>query len=1282
MLILIASAIASPPEEWETWVRAGHPEWACVQAETPLCAWPGSFALDARADGASFVLGVRVDKDSEVALPGGREAWPETVRAGGRDVVVLDRGGVPTAVLPAGTWRLEGTYRWTAMPQGLTIPAALGIVRVRVAGQEITTPRIDGGVLRLGTGDAPGESRLELDVLRHVVDGVPAVVETRVVVRAAGASREVDLGKVLLDNTRAVAIKAELPARLGPEGELVIQARPGTWTVQVDAVVQGPLTGLTMREMPAPWPENEYWAVTTDDAVRAVTLAGPPGVDPGRTPLADDWKGLPTFRVSAGQVLGFAELRRGQPNPPPNRLDLRRELWLDFDGDGITTRDSFHGQLNRGWRLDLLAPGVLGHAAEAGEDQVVTVGDGGATGVELRDQALNLLAESRTESTASLLGTSALPAVGWATDVHSLATTIHLPTGWSLVHADGVDHAPGSLVERWSLLDAVLCLLITLASFRLGGPLAAITGLGAAVLTRQVGYAPGWSWLVLLVIANLAPVLGRRGRVVATLVVIGILVAVTPAVTVGLLSVAQREPAFQAVGDLQSPNDGDFGRAGTSGPSSGLQDHYVELLVEKKADQKTRNISVQKDATEAVQTGPGVPGWRGEVYSLDWDGPVEADHTMRLVLLSPWGQRAMVIAGFVLLAVSTWASARRVLPRILPAAALAILLVPRAHAEDTPPAPPAAPWEVDAVTARLAPTACPECVSVPRLSVRVDGDRLRILAEVHASAAGTWALPGPATSWMPADVRVDGAPAYAMTRRADGFVLLRVDPGVHRVEIEGQVETAVALQFGLPPKHLDVDAPGWVVDGVRPDGSAEASLSLARMSGDSATTELSPRVEVHRFLDLGFPWRIRTTVSRVGTGDRPVSLKVPLLDGEAVTDDGFVVKDGAVAISLGQTGEVQWLSTLAPVDALTLKAAEGVAWTELWEISCSPVYACTIDGLPPLSYVQDGAWSPRFRPWPGESLTLHVARREAAEGQTLTVDGAELTWKPGPRVTLGTLELSVRSSQGGALPVTFPAGTSVVGVTIDGKARPMEGKDGRIELPLQPGHQALTVEVQLPWTLASGARLPTVELGAPAVNLRTTVTPPQGRWTAMVWGPGEGAVWGMGIRLGLLLVLAALATRYARGFGAVEWALLALGMNQLPAGCFGLVVIAVALLTRPEPVRARLGGPLGSVVLWGAAVGTALVIGVALLQGLAGEPDMRIIGPGSSRWSMSWFVDRSAGELPRPLVVSLPLWTLRAAMLAWTLWLLARATTWVGRFREALRWVGPPPKAAPPIPAE
>ena len=1278
MLFFVSLAVAAPVEEWGAWVREGHPEWACVQsADGPLCAWPGTFSLDARADGARFELGVRVDKDVEVALPGGREAWPEAVRANGRDVVVLDRGGVPTAVLTAGTWRLEGGYRWAAMPQGLTLPATLGLVRLRIAGEEVATPRIDGGVVRLGSGDAPGESRLELDVLRHVIDGVPAVVETRVIVRAAGASREVPLGKVLLEGTRAVAIDAELPARLGPDGELVIQARPGTWTVQVDAVVQGPLAGLSMRELPAPWPENEYWAVKTQDTVRAVTLSGPPGVDPGRTPLSDDWKGLPTFRVSAGQTLAFAELRRGQPTPPPNRLTLQRELWLDFDGDGMTARDALTGEMNRGWRLDLHAPGVLGHAAENAEDQVVTVGDAGATGVELRNQQLNLLAESRTEATAGFAGIRALPAVGWATDVQSLRTTLHLPEGWSLLHAEGVDHAPGSLVERWSLLDAVLCLLIAAASLRLGGVRAAGAALVAAALTRQLDYAPGWSWLVVLGVAILVRHLGGRSRTVVALLGIAGMVGITAisALTFGLF----RTSDFSPVSEVVSLSRSDYGG------SEKVQ----------KMDRKVRNISAQQDATAVVQTGPGVPDWSGEVYTFTWDGPVEAGHSLRLLLLSPWQQRGITGLGLGLLALSVWWSLRGLLPRVPPAiggtsgtaaattgravgvAGLALLLVTPARAEDTPSpaASLAPPWIVGALTERLAPPACTDCVAVPRMAVQVDGSALRILAEVHASAPGTWALPGPTTSWMPAEVRVDGAPSPAMVRRADGFVLLRLDPGVHRVEITGRVEgQGVALQFGVPPKRLDVDAPGWLVDGVRPDGSADASLSLARVVGESATTELSPRVEVHRFLDLGFPWRVRTKVSRVSTGDRPVSLKVPLMPGEAVTDDGFVVKDGAVAISLGQTGEVQWLSTLAPVDTLVWSAPEGVLWTELWEISCSPVYSCAIDGLPPLSYVEDGAWSPRFRPWPGETLTLRVARREAAQGQTVTVDGVTQEWRPGPRLTEGKLTLSVRSSQGGTLPVTFPTGTQIVRVTIDGTVRPMEGRDGRIELPLQPGHQALLVETQLPWTLADGRVLPRVEIGAPAVNVKTTVVPPQGRWTPVVWGPGQGASSWMALRLALLLVAAGVASRIGRGLGPVEWVLVALGMNQLPVPVFVVVAGAVGLLARSPAVRARLGYPFGNLTVWAAAGLAVLLLAVVLVTGLVGEPDMLIDGPGSSRWSLSWFIDQSEGSLPQPLVVSLPLWTFRALMLVWTLWLLSRVGPWYTRFRDALRWEPAPAK--------
>jgi hypothetical protein len=209
------------------------------------------------------------------------------------------------------------------------------------------------------------------------------------------------------------------------------------------------------------------------------------------------------------------------------------------------------------------------------------------------------------------------------------------------------------------------------------------------------------------------------------------------------------------------------------------------------------------------------------------------------------------------------------------------------------------------------------------------------------------------------------------------FLRLRLEPGVHRIVLEGAlIDDLLTLQLLVPPKRVLVDAPGFIVDGVRPDGSAEGSLQLSRtQSSGAVAAELAPRIEVHRFLDLGFPWRVRTEVRRVGEGDRPVSLKIPLLAGESVTDDGFVVKEGAVLASLGRdTTSVSWLSTLEKHAELVLAAPLESTWTEVWELSCSPIFACTTSGPPALQYVVDGAYAPSWRPWPGESLKISVLR--------------------------------------------------------------------------------------------------------------------------------------------------------------------------------------------------------------------------------------------------------------------------------------------------------------------
>ena len=58
---------------------------------------------------------------------------------------------------------------------------------------------------------------------------------------------------------------------------------------------------------------------------------------------------------------------------------------------------------------------------------------------------------------------------------------------------------------------------------------------------------------------------------------------------------------------------------------------------------------------------------------------------------------------------------------------------------------------------------------------------------------------------------------------------------------------------------------------------------------------------------------------------------------------------------------------------------------------------------------------------------------------------------------------------------------------------------------------------------------------------------------------------------------------------------------------------------------------------------------------------MQISGNGSSSGDLRWYLDRTEDALPRPWVVSLPLFCYRLAMLAWALWLAQALLRW-------LRW--------------
>ena len=1325
-----------PPElrPWVAWVLDDAKDHVCPSVEgNAVCLWPGRLRLDLTRGGGTFRQELVADRGVEALLPGDEKHWPQGVALDGKPAPVFEQEGVPAVRIPAGSHVVEGRFHWRQLPDSLRVPARTAIVDLVVEGADVSLPSRDAeGLLWLrkeGAETATAAESLRVQAFRKLSDGQPIFVDTRLLLEVSGKAREVELRGALVEGSVAVAVGGDLPAQIDKAGKLRIQVRSGRFTVFVLARAEGRPSRLEAPRAIEPWPDHEVWVFEADERLRQVQLSGGTPVDPSRTDLPEEWRKLPAFSVSPGSGLSLKEVRRGEPDAAPDKLQLRRELWLDLDGAALTVRDSWSGDLNRTWRLDLLA-GELGRVAVGGADQLVTSNpEGAAPGVELRTGALDMVADSRVPRTG------VLPAVGWSAGVEQLQSTLHLPPGWRLLGATGVDSLPGAWVSRWTLLGFFFVLLVAFGVQRLLGWRAAVVALLAVGLSYHENDAPFLTWLSLLgacALLRAAPEggLGTFGRVWwwTSLLVLGLVLvpffrdqlraALFPQVVepgrrgaagVGVMLGGDKAPmeAQGAVMPMAAPPATAAPRAPEAKadlPSKGKVDYASPSFSQL-------NSALQQDPHAVVQTGPGVPTWSWRSFTLSWSGPVDKDHRIRLFLLRPGANLALAflrLGLIALLAVWLWRLGRgsaqpstpgptQALSGTTAALTLAalLLLVPASRAQEVtdpnaarqqnaaPEAP--SPEILEDLKARLTrPEPCqPHCVTTPFMALAIEGERLSFDAEVHAAARASWILPGPAEAWIPADVRVDGRTTPAAVRLEDGFLRVRLEPGVHRIEASGPLprQDGLTLQLKDRPRRATASAPGWEVVGVREEGPADESIQLTRRlrpgrearGGEGA---YSPWLEVRRTVESGVSWRVYTAVRRVSPVGSPIAVRIPLLPGESLTEGDWETKDGEVAVTLGRDEqEARWTSTLKTADTLRLQAPEGRPWSEIWTLRCGVVWQCAASGIPPVSHEAEGLYQPEFHPWPGESLQVRFRRPAGVKGQTLTLDDVQLDVVPGVRLETATLSLRTRAAREDTLSLTLPAGAEVQEVKVAGTARPIRPEGGKLSLTVPAGSQAVEVKWHRGQGLRPWYRAPQVGLSAPGVNVHVNVTLPEDRWLLVTRGPAWGPAvlfWGY-----LLMVLAAaflLARLPGSPLTAAQWALLALGLSQIPAaGAFVVAGFFFALAWR----RSR---PLGAPLLFdalqlGLVLWALVAIGClysAIETGLLLRPDMQVAGNGSSATLLRWYVDRIADRTPAVTVVSLPLWVYRVAMLLWSGWLALSLVRWIGwawrAFNEGGAW--------------
>jgi len=1308
--------VPEPLRPWLSWVMRDHESELCPSFQGDIgrhaCAWPARLLLEADSSGAHFTQEWEVYAEGFVPLPGDEKVWPQDVKVDEVPVAVVLHAGAPSVRLGTGTHRASGTFLWDAPPALLSVPREIGLLSLRLRGETIAFPaRDEQGRLWLEPRASLGgeEDKIELHVMRLVVDEVPLLVETRIALQVAGKSRELALPSALLPNLLPLSLESVLPARIEHDGRLVLQVRPGRWQITLKARSEGPTNELTLPAAPqAPAPPaatgaeaafdaNEVWAFSARPALRLVDPTGVAAVDPQQTLLPGEWRSYPAFLVPPGATLRLVERRRGDAEPAPDQLTLSRTLWLDFDGGGYTVHDVLGGTLSRSWRLEVGREMTLGRVAVGGSDQLVTRTPGAQTiGVEVREATPHIEADARLEGLRSRV-----PAVGWRSDFTEVAATLNLPPGWRLFHATGVDDAAPTWIAGWSLLDLFLVLITALAAGRLFGRTGGLVALLALLLSWTEPLAPRWVWPAALAVEALVRALPiGRVRDGARLLRLGILVALVVFV-VPFLVKEVREATYPG---LEPPEpEASYVAAQPGLPALAASSPSLEAKKRAKLAPELRSSSASvaetvrrwaPDPNALIPTGPGLPTWRWQSVTLRWQGPVRSAQALRLWLVPPAGNfvlawlRVGLVALFALLLLRSPMRGQGLFSRpghgaagaVLSAAVglLAAATLARDARADYPPQA-----LLDALRERLVahPECAPQCAAIPRLRVEAVRGTLRARLELALAFESGVPLPGSARGWIPSQVMVDSTPARGLLRDNAGVLWIALPAGRHQIVMEGPLPNRDAIEIPLPLRPARVEAPesaqdGWRVEGIHEDGVPEQNLQLIRTQRadehepSEAPVPLPPFVRIERQLELGLDWQVTTRVVRVSPRGAAIVLAVPLLPGESVTTEGVRVEAGRVAASLGpETSELSWNSVLVQADVLVLQAPDTVPWSEVWRVDASPIWHVEAAGIPPNQSLAETEESlPRMRewqPWPGEQVRLAITRPEGVPGQTLTIDGASLSESPGLRASDSRLELTLRSSRGGQHTVTLPPGAELESVQIDDRPQPIRLEGGRVTLPIVPGRQAVAISWREPSGIGQVLRTPPVELGAPAVNMALRVQPPADRWVLWVVGPRRGpAVLFWSLLAVVALIAAGLGRLRITPLRGWHWMLLGVGLTQVPVPV-SLVVVGWLLVLGWRRER---GAALGDHAFRGLQLAIALWTPLALAslffaiqQGLLGLPEMQVRGNGSSASELLWYQDRSAALVPRALMVSVPLLVYRAAMLSWALWLAFALLGW-------LRW--------------
>lgn len=1296
----LSEVIPDELKGWVNWVHRNDSTFECNHHQNQaICQGAGILSLKVRATGMDFEQTWTLDKAASVPLPQAPRLWPQNILVNGRPSTtlgVIDDNG-PKMKLPPGQFKIQGQYRWSKTPSYLILQKENQNFRLKYQSQNKDNLLLDSqGKLWLSKEKTnqweKNENKLSLKVYRKLSDDIPRTLTTQVNISYQGPQKELITGPFLLKGFHLESLKSPMPAQVTEEGQLKVLLKTGDWTLTMKSRQIGNSNEWQIPQVDSLWPVEEIWAFEPFLKYRTSQVLDLPPIDVQQMDIKPTWKSLPNYLIHPGQIFKLKELSRGEAQSSLDEITLNKHIWLDFDGKGATIEDHIHNQLKHRRRLTVLPEIDLGSVNLNTLDQVITKDDEGQIGIEVMPGSSQMTTLSRLKDSPYNI-----PSTGWNFPVKSLKHHLHVPPGWKILAISGVDSETDSWLAQWDLWDFFLVICILMAIFKTMSYHWVIIGALSIVLPYHETHAPLYLWLNLIILIQLQKIemsehwtkIYQGYKYLSLILALGFCIN---------FFVNQLRIAIYPQLELNIEMDSSY-----ESKAYNLDSEIAEASAPLKESKRKKSRQIQSryskpkthawdqyQVNEKVQTGPGKPSWQWKTHHLSWSGPVEANQNIHLYMLPPWATqiiRVLIVLLQLLLmygilrklfnhnsSISGTPMLSKFIRTSLFLMSCGLFLAPAtSHAQESISTPSTAILKELKEYTKPQNKCTGPCQTVNRMNLTLDQQEITLELQLFNQQASWYPLPSLGPDWKPTYVQVNNSEGFLSRQGNSNY--LKVPPGQSRIRIQGKIPgPQFQMEFKITPKTTIIHQKNWEISGIKGQKINANSINFLKLvptkepfeRTEYTANKIESFAHITRSIEFKQKWKVVTTVERKAPAVGAFTIKLPLLPNEKVFKENLKIENKHAILEFkSQENTMKWSSELPPSEELILSMDSTVSYQETWILRATSQWHIQSTGVPQVKQQTHQKNRPlTWKPLPGEVLKLKIDKPEAISGQSITYENAKLTYTPGDRSSTTQLKVKVKSSLGERVEIKIPEGAKATSLKINQKEIVLAQKNQVVPFFVQPGNQ----EIQLEWksneTFSLISKTPQVTLSHASTNMNIQYKVPHGRWILYLGGPDLGPAmlyWGMMLTLILIAFICGKFITFLR-LNTLQWFLLFIGLSTVYQFGGILFIIWFGIITYAETHWVSLKKYHVDALRVGLVVLTLMTI-VSLVSsipmGLLAQPDMQIVGNGSSAYQLNWFQDRSLETLPQGWILSLPLWAYRCIMLIWSMWLASSLIKWI-----------------------